>query len=100
MRIGKKFVRSLPVVSAVLFSIATFISTLGGGFLALRFSDRLHYILSFTAGVLLGVVSFDILPEIFSLASAHALDPIGAMIALVAGFLVFHTVEKFVLLHA
>lgn len=100
MRAGKALTEGLPAVSIILFSVATFLSTLGGGLLALRFSDRLHYILSFTAGVLLGVVSFDILPEIFSLASEHALDPAGAMVTLVAGFLIFHTIEKFVLLHA
>ena len=46
----------------------SFGSTLGGGLFALRFRDRLHYLLSFTAGVLLGVVSFEVLPEIFELA--------------------------------
>ncbi len=55
--------------------------------------------LSFTAGVLLGVVSFEVLPEIFELAQQHAMDATGAMVALVVGFLFFHSVEKFVLLH-
>jgi len=88
-----------PPMSAVLLSLATFFSTLAGGLFALRFRDRLHFVLSFTAGVLLGVVSFDILPEIFALAREHALDPTGAMIALVAGFLAFHSLEKFLLVH-
>jgi ZIP family zinc transporter len=86
-------------MSAVLLSLATFVSTLAGGLLGLRFRDRLHFILSFTAGVLLGVVSFDLLPEIFELAHAQALDPTRAMAALVAGFLLFHSLEKFVLVH-
>jgi ZIP family zinc transporter len=84
-------------MTAVLLSLATFASTLAGGLFALRFRDRLHYILAFTAGVLLGVVAFDILPEIFGMAGAHGATP--AMIALVAGFLVFHGLEKFVLVH-
>lgn len=86
-------------MNAVLFSGATFISTFAGGLIALRFRDRLHFILSFTAGVLLGVVCFDILPEIFNLAREQGFDVTGAMIALVVGFLVFHSLEKFVLLH-
>src|ERR1700675_4231928 len=86
-------------MSAVLLSLATFISTCAGGLFALKFRDRLHFILSFTAGVLLGVVSFDILPEIFELAHAQQIDAIGAMIALVVGFLLFHSLEKFVLIH-
>ncbi len=86
-------------MSAVLVSLATFVSTLGGGLFALRFRDRLHYLLSFTAGVLLGVVSFEVLPEIFALAHERGLDATGAMVALVAGFLFFHSLEKFVLIH-
>ena len=86
-------------MNVVMLSLATFVSTLVGGMLALRFRDRLHFILSFTAGVLLGVVSADILPEIFALAREHELNPTGAMIALVVGFIVFHSLEKFVLIH-
>lgn len=86
-------------MTAVLLSLATFCSTLGGGLLALRFRDRLHYVLGFTAGVLLGVVSFDILPEIFELAQQQGFDAGAAMIALVVGFLLFHSLEKFLLVH-
>lgn len=86
-------------MSAVLLSLATFFSTFAGGLFALKFSDRLHFILSFTAGVLLGVVSFGILPEIFELSRERGIDPTGAMIALVVGFLLFHSLEKFVLIH-
>ena len=86
-------------MTPVLLSAAAFVSTLCGGLLALRFRDRLHFLLSFTAGVLLGVVTFEVLPEIFALADSHGFDVIGAMVALVAGFLFFHAAEKFVLLH-
>lgn len=86
-------------MTALLLSFGTFVSTCAGGLFALRYRDRLHYILSFTAGVLLGVVSFDILPEIFELAHAQGVDGSGAMIALVIGFLVFHGLEKLVLIH-
>ena len=86
-------------MTAVLLSLATLGSTLGGGLFALRFRDRLHYLLSFTAGVLLGVVSFEVLPEVFELAHRHALDAGAAMVALVVGFLFFHSLEKFVLIH-
>ncbi len=86
-------------MNAVLLSLATFVSTFAGGLFALRFRDRLHLILSFTAGVLLGVVSFDILPEIFRLAQAQGIDATRAMVALVVGFLTFHSLERFVLVH-
>lgn len=86
-------------MNVVIFSLTAFICTAAGGLMALRFRDQLHLILGFTAGVLLGVVSFDILPEIFELAAEHALDPTRSMVALVAGFLLFHSAEKLTLIH-
>ena len=86
-------------ISPVVLAGAAVASTLGGGALALRFRDRLHYLLGFTAGVLLGVVAFDLPPEIFSLSRENAFDPSAAMVALVVGFLLFHSLEKFVLVH-
>src|ERR1700675_3856934 len=85
-------------MTTILFlALGTLFSTFAGGLFALRYRDRLHFILSFTAGVLLGVVSFDLLPEIFKLAREQGVDATGGMIALVVGFLLFHALEKFVL---
>src|SRR4051812_36468613 len=85
---------------AVLLALSTFVSTGLGGLFALRNRDRLHLILGFTAGVILGVVAFDVLPEIAELSEQTGHDFKLAMIALVAGFLFFHTVEKTLLVHA
>lgn len=79
--------------------VGAFASTLAGGFVALRFSDRLHYLLSFAAGVLLGVICFEILPEIFHQAQLENIEPTGAMVALLGGFLFFHALEKYALVH-
>lgn len=84
---------------AVILSITTFFSTLAGGLVALRNRDRLHLILGFTAGVLLSVVAFDILPETFRLVEEGHFDPARPMVALVVGFLVFHIAEKLTLIH-
>lgn len=86
-------------MDALALSAAAFLSTLVGGLFALRFRGRIRYILGFTAGVLLGVVSFDLLPEIFATAQRIGRDPRAGMVALVAGFLTFHVLEKFVLIH-
>ena len=83
----------------ILLSSATFASTLLGGLTALKNKDRLHRLLGYTAGVLLGVVAFDILPEIFKSLQAERRSPTGTMVALVLGFLVFHIIEKSILLH-
>jgi zinc transporter ZupT len=85
---------------AVLFAFSTFLSTVFGGLFALRHRDRLHLILGFTAGVILGVVAFDVFPEMFALAQSTGMNIDVAMVALVAGFLVFHTVEKSLLVHS
>lgn len=82
----------------ILLSAATFLSTLGGGLVGLRNRDRLHRLLGFTAGVVIGVVAFDLLPEIFD-NLGHGITARGAMIALVCGFLLFHIIEKSILIH-
>jgi len=83
----------------VILSLCTFASTLLGGSFALKNKDRLHRILGYTAGVLIGVVAFDILPEIFkSLTHLHHAAT-GPMVALVVGFLAFHIIEKSILIH-
>lgn len=83
----------------VILSICTFGSTLLGGLTGLRNKDKLHRFLGYTAGVLLGVVAFDLLPEIFKILTTEHRAATGAMIALVCGFLVFHIVEKSILIH-
>jgi len=84
----------------VLLSIATFFSTSAGGFFALRHRNRLHLIMGFTAGVLVGLVAFDLLPEVFERAADAHVDPVRPMNALVAGFLAFHIAEKLTLIHS
>jgi ZIP family zinc transporter len=83
----------------ILFAIATFFSTLFGGLLAVRLKDKLHLIMGFTAGVLLGVVCFDIFPEIIEQVNKYHFPAIEIMIALVVGFLLFHVFEKVILIH-
>lgn len=84
----------------ILFSILTFFSTIGGGIFALKNKDKLHLIMSFTAGVLLGVVFFDLLPEIFHLSIENNLDPMLSLISLVFAFLLVHLLEKMALIHS
>ncbi len=84
---------------AILFTAFMFISTLVGGWFAIRHRRRLNRILGFTAGVILGVVAFDVLPEMFDQVHHLEIDPMWAMIALVVGFLSFHIIEKLVLMH-
>lgn len=83
----------------ILFTLFLFVSTLLGGWFAIKYKGRLNRILGFTAGIILGVLAFDILPEMFEIIHHFELDPTWPMIALVAGFLSFHIAEKLLLIH-
>jgi ZIP family zinc transporter len=83
----------------VLLSLCTVLSTALGGIVALRSRDRLHLILGFAAGVMLGLVAFDLLPELFALTDATFLGVPAVMVAFAAGFLVLHFVERWVAMH-
>jgi ZIP family zinc transporter len=83
----------------MLLAGAAFASTVAGGVFAIRYRQYLHLILGFTAGVVVGVVAFDLLPEIFRLTSEYGVEPSRPMVALVGGFLLFHAVEKLLLIH-
>jgi zinc transporter ZupT len=84
----------------LIFALITFISTFLGGLFAIKFRNSIHYIMAFAAGVLLGIVSFDIFPEIISQVQTYAFNPVHVMIALVCGFLIFHVLEKSILIHS
>ena len=86
-------------MTPILLTLATFVSTMAGGFTAIKNKRRLHYILGYTAGIIMGVIAFDLLPEIFKLVASDHLDATKPMIALVVGFLLFHIFEKTLLIH-
>ncbi|MFH1226087.1 MAG: ZIP family metal transporter [bacterium] len=83
----------------LLLALATFVSTLLGGWFSLKYKDKLHLIMGFSAGIILGVVSFDIFPEIIEQVKINDFNPTEIMTALVVGFLLFHILEKTILIH-
>lgn len=83
-------------MSAVLLALATCVSTSAGGLCALWLRDRLAVVLGFTAGVLLGIVSFDLLPKSLELSRQLGGSGQAAMVALAGGFLLFHGLKKLV----
>lgn len=83
----------------LLIALATFCSTLLGGLFALRFKDKLHLVLGFSAGAVIGVAFFDLLPEAVNLGSAYF--AVGTITSIVAfAFVVYLFLDRFVLLHA
>ncbi len=75
---------------------AAFVATLLGGLVALRLKDRLHLILGFSAGAVVGVAFFDLLPEAIRLAPA---DPAATTMYVAAGFLFYLLLDRVALLH-
>jgi ZIP family zinc transporter len=87
------------VMTLILISIAAFASTMLGGLFALKFKDKLHLILGFSAGAVLGVAFFDLLPEAIELGSSRF--NVGTITSIVAlGFIMFMVLDRMVSLHA
>ncbi|HET8581210.1 MAG TPA: ZIP family metal transporter [Candidatus Paceibacterota bacterium] len=82
----------------ILIGIAATAVTALGGWLALRLRDRLHLIIGFSAGAVLGVAFFDLLPEAFSLAGGR--DPAATGALLGCGFLIYLLVDRMLSMHA
>ena len=84
---------------AVLVSLAAVLSTLVGGFVAIAVRDRRHLVLGFAAGIMLGVVLFDLVPEALAL-QPHELGNVPLPLLTAAlGFLTIHVVERALVLH-
>lgn len=81
-----------------LIAAAAFLATYLGGLFALRFKDKLHLILGFSAGAVIGVAFFDLLPESLELNAAGG--PAGTCMIVAAGFLLYLVLDRLVLFHA
>jgi len=79
--------------------LAALVATLLGGLFALQFKDKLHLVLGFSAGAVLGVAIFDLIPEAFELsAKFHDAGTVALVIGI--GFAVYLTLDRLVLLHS
>lgn len=75
-------------------ALATTIATLLGGTLAMKSAERRHMVLGLSAGLLLGMVAFDLLPEVFEISTSELGGVPLVSVALVIGFLTLHFVER------
>ena len=79
----------------IALAATTVLATFSGGMLALRAKDRFHLVLGLSAGLLLGLVGFDLLPEIFEMNTNNLIGVRTISVALIAGFLSLHFIEQF-----
>lgn len=81
-----------------LIALAAFCATFLGGWLALWLRDRLHLILGFSAGAVIGVAFFDLLPESLEIAgAAYTPSTITAIAAL--GFALYLILDRLIVMH-
>ena len=85
-------------MNVLLIALAASAATFIGGSFALRFRDKLHLILGFSAGAVAGVALFDLLPEAIELGTRyHSAATISLFIAL--GLFGYLILDRFILLH-
>jgi len=80
----------------LLIACAAFLATTAGGFFALRLKYRLHLVLGFSAGAVIGVAFFDLLPEALAIGSKHYTVPTLLTWSAV-GFFVYLILDRAVL---
>jgi len=84
----------------ILFVAAlAFVSTSLGGLAAVRLRDRMHLLLGFSAGAVLGVVLFEVLPEVAEGAAAQGLRLADLTLFSGGAFLAFFALERVTGLH-
>lgn len=77
---------------------AAFLTTLLGGLFALRLKDSLHLILGFSAGAVIGVAFFDLLPEALHLSEQSGSTRAPLFIAL--GFVCYMLLDRIIFFNA
>jgi ZIP family zinc transporter len=82
----------------IFITIAAFGATMIGGLFALRFKDRLHLILGFSAGAIIGVAFFDLMQEEIELGSRF--EPSTMLSITSLGFLLYMLLDRLALLHS
>src|ERR1700747_2682820 len=87
-------------MSAIILTVLAALSTLSGGWLALRARKHVHLLLGFGAGVLLGATFFDLLPEAIGAAGQRGWPSRDILALTVAGFLIFYLGQRFLALQA
>ncbi len=80
--------------TAIILAAVTAFATLSGGYIAIKSKDHLHIVLGLSAGLLLGLVAFDLLPEVFEMGTQEFLHAPVVSIALIGGFLLLHFYEQ------
>ncbi|HEY0907892.1 MAG TPA: ZIP family metal transporter [Candidatus Paceibacterota bacterium] len=80
-------------MTLTLIAIGAFVATLLGGLLAIKWSDKLHLVLGFSAGALIGVAFFDLLPEALEI-GGQFFDSSAILLATAIGFVLYLLLDR------
>jgi zinc transporter ZupT len=82
----------------IFIAIAAFFVTLLGGYFAIKFQDKLHLVLGFSAGALIGVAFFDLLPESLEIAGQFFSTEI-VLLVIAVGFVLYMILDRTFFMH-
>ncbi len=85
-------------MTLALIALSAALTTFIGGLFALRFRDKLHLILGFSAGAVAGVALFDLLPEAIEIGGQYH-DPSTIALFVALGFFAYLILDRLILLH-
>ncbi len=80
-------------LTLIVLALATLLATFLGGLFALSFRDKSHLIIGFSAGAVIGVAFFDLIPEAFELGTVHG-EFIPLLIAI--GFISYLVLDRMI----
>ncbi|MFF0457360.1 ZIP family metal transporter [Nocardia africana] len=84
---------------AILLALISMCSTLAGGLVAARIGERKRLILGLAAGIMLGVVAFDLIPDALAESDRVVSGVPGVLVAAVIGFFTIHIIEREMAIH-
>ena len=85
--------------AAIILALLTFLSTLLGGFIVLKFKKSLSIIFAFAAGSIVTVALMEILPQSSEIATKSGIPSKYIMVSVVLSFLFFILLEKYFSAH-
>jgi len=89
----------MPTALIMTIALGACGATMAGGALALRLRDSLHLVLGFSAGAVLAVAFFDLLPEALRI-GGRASDPATILSIAALGFFGYTVLDRLIVLHA
>jgi ZIP family zinc transporter len=82
----------------IFIAISAIVCTVLGGLFAFKYQDKLHLVLGFSAGAIIGVSFFDLLPEAIEL-SEGVFDVSVVTSTVALGFVIYMLLDRFVMGH-